>query len=646
MLNKIERIKELIALLDEAARTYYNENREIMPNIEYDKLYDELEALENETGIMLAGSPTRKVGYGVSSQLDKEEHSHPMLSLNKTKSVSELADWLGDKEGILSWKLDGLTIALTYRDGELAKAVTRGDGQVGEVITEAARTFENLPLHIPYKGELILRGEAVIRYSDFEMINAEIDDAESKYKNPRNLASGSVRQLDSAVTAARHVRLYIFALVSTSEYTRREEQLIFLAEQGFDVVLFKKVDAAGIDDAIHEFAGTAGDTDLPSDGLVLVYDDIAYGESLGRTAKFPRDGIAFKWEDELAETILREIEWNASRTGLINPTAVFDPVDIEGSTVRRAFVHNVSILEELQLGAGDTIKVYKANMIIPQIAENLIRSGTEKPPGFCPVCGSSTELIDRDGVKSLYCTNPDCAAKQIKRFEHFVSKSGLNIEGLSVSTLEKLIDMGFIKEYADLFMLERHRDTIVEMEGFGERSYENLLEAINVAGHTTRARLLGALGIPQVGEANAKMIARAMDFDWNRMTGAGVAELVLIDGIGDVMAEAYTAWFASSENREMLARLMEHIEFVPERQTTGGALDGKVFVITGALESWLNRDALKEAIESAGGKVTGSVSEKTDYLINNDAASGSAKNKKARELGIAIITELEFREML
>ena len=649
MSEKAERIKELVSILDEAARAYYSESREIMSDHEYDKLYDELSALEAETGIIFSGSPTQKVGYTISSQLEKEKHSQPMLSLNKTKNVDELTLWLGEHEGILSWKLDGLTIALTYNEGLLVKAVTRGDGQTGEVVTEGAKTFENLPLSIPFKGELILRGEAVIQYSDFEKINAEIEDDESKYKNPRNLASGSVRQLDSSVTAGRHVRLYAFALVNVkqiSELLKREEQLIFLKEQGFDVVDYKKVDADGIKEAVHNFADTVGSTDLPSDGLVLIYDDIEYGESLGSTSKFPKDGIAFKWEDELAETTLSEIVWNASRTGLINPTAVFDPVEIEGSTVKRAFVHNVSILEELKLGIGDRIKVYKANMIIPQIAENLTKSGPVIPPESCPACGSETEIRVNINIKSLFCTNPACPAKQIKSFVNFVSKKGLNIEGLSESTLEKLIDIGFVREYADLFRLERFRDKIIEMEGFGEKSYDNLLASIDSARHTTRARFLTALGLPQMGEANAKLIAKAFGYDWEQMKTATIDKLVEIDGIGEVMAKAYTDWFADTTNREKLDRLMPFIKFADEKPHSGGALAGKIFVITGSLESWLNRDELKEAIEAAGGKVTGSVSEKTDYLINNDSTSGSAKNKKAKELDVQIITEEQINKML
>jgi DNA ligase (NAD+) len=662
--DRIKRIRELAEQLSEAAKAYYDEDREIMANIEYDRLYDELVALEEETGIVLAGSPTQRVGYSVSSELLKESHPSPMLSLNKTKDPAELAGWLADKEGLLSWKLDGLTVALTYEGGRLTKAVTRGDGVTGEVITANARAFDNLPVTIPYKGELVLRGEAVIRYSDFELINAGIADADAKYKNPRNLASGSVRQLDSAVTAKRHVRFYAFGLVgitsatatakatdtapatAPADFLTRQDQLNFIAQQGFDVVEYYPVTADTVESEVKNFAGRAGIADLPSDGLVLIYNDIKYGESLGRTAKYPKDGIAFKWEDELAETTLKEIEWSASRTGLINPIAVFAPVEIEGTTVSRASLHNVSIMEELALGAGDHIRVYKANMIIPQIYENLTKSGTEKPPETCPVCGGIAEVHDNGGVRALFCQNPQCAAKQIGSFTHFVSRNALNVEGLSEKVLEKLIDRGFVSEYADLFKLERHKDEIILMEGLGEKSYANLIENTDIARHTTRARLLYALGIPQIGAANAKVIAKSFDYDWARITQATADELISVDGVGEVMVTLYTEWFSDDAHRQIVSHLMEKIEFAEESAVSGGQLDGKVFVITGSLETYTNREALKEAIESYGGKVTGSVSEKTSYLINNDSLSNSSKNKKAKQLGVEIITEAQLNEML
>jgi DNA ligase (NAD+) len=624
-----------------------------MPDIEYDKFYDELANLERETGVTLAGSPTARVGYTLSSELVREAHPSPMLSLDKTKDSAELASWLTDKKGLLSWKLDGLTIALTYEGGKLTKAVTRGDGETGEVVTHNAETFINLPLTIPFKGTLNVRGEAVITYSDFEKINEKIGDADAKYKNPRNLASGSVRQLNSEITAGRHVRFFAFGLVAASGGSEpnfnnsREEQMKFLAAQGFQTVEYFAATAETVEDEVRRFAQRVADTDLPSDGLVLIFDDIAYGESLGRTAKFPRDGIAFKWEDEQAETTLERIEWSTSRTGLINPIAVFEPVDIEGSTVSRASLHNVSIMEELALGVGDKIKVYKANMIIPQVYENLTRSGTATPPPLCPVCDFPTEINDNDGVRSLYCTNPNCVAKRIKEFTHFVSRDAINIDGLSEQSLEKFIAMGFIHDFADLFRLENHKDEIISTEGFGEKSFANLTAAIERSRTVTSVRLLYSLGIPSVGLANAKLICRAFDYNWEHIRNANFDELIAVDGIGGVIAQGYEDWFADKKNNALVDDLLSETHFdETERPPSGSAFSGLTFVVTGSLEHYANRDELKNVIENQGGKVTGSVCEKTDYLINNDSTSASSKNKKARELGIKIITEAEFLELL
>jgi DNA ligase (NAD+) len=569
-----------------------------------------------------------------------------MLSLDKTKDAAVLRAWLGDKKGLLSWKLDGLTVALTYRDGALHKAVTRGNGQVGEVVTASARAFANLPLRIPYRGELSLRGEAVIRYSDFERINAQSEDAGFKYKNPRNLSSGSVRQLNSRVTAERRVRFYAFAFVSAGGEAlldfnnSRAAQMEFLRAQGFPVVEYFETDAEGVEERVAWFAGRVAESDLPSDGLVLTYDDIAYSASLGSTSKFPRDAVAFKWEDEQCETTLREIAWSASRTGLINPIALFDPVDIEGSTVSRAGVHNISILEELQLGVGDRVTVYKANMIIPQIAENLTRSGGVEIPRACPVCGGETAIRDESGVRFLCCVNEDCLAKQIKSLAHFVSRDAMNIEGLSEASLEKLVDEGLIKEPADLFRLERYRERIAQMDGFGERSCAKLLAAVDKARRTTQVRLLYSLGIPGVGLAGAKMICRACAYDWARVQAADREELLAVDGIGEVIAEAFTWYFADAGKRGAVERLLAELSFADAPESTeGGLFDGLVFVITGGLTRYPNRNALKELIESLGGKTTGSVTSKTNCLINNDRLSGSAKNKAARALGVAVIDE-------
>ncbi len=653
MEDRIQRMKELIPILREAGRAYYQESREIMSNFEYDKLYDELSELEQQTGVILSGSPTRQVGYEVLSELPKETHSAPMLSLDKTKSVDDLKEWLGEKKGLLSWKMDGLTIVLTYEEGRLAKAVTRGNGEVGEVITPNARVFSNIPLNISYKGQLILRGEAVITYSDFERINRSIEDVDAKYKNPRNLCSGSVRQLNSQITAERNVHFEAFFLVKADGidfHNSRKEQFEWLRDQGFEVVHYEEVTSGDLEKAVEGFGEAVEKNDIPSDGLVLTYDDIAYGESLGRTAKFPRNSIAFKWKDEIRETRLSYIEWSASRTGLINPVAVFEPVELEGTTVSRASVHNISIMESLELGAGDTVTVYKANMIIPQIEENLTRSGVRDIPKICPVCGGKTEIREINEVKSLYCTNPDCQAKKIKSFTLFVSRDALNMDGLSEATLEKFIQAGFIHEYRDMFHLEDHRNEIVEMEGFGQKSYDNLIASIKKASYTTLPRLVYGLGIAGIGLANAKMLCRHFDFDFDRMRRAGEEELVAVDGIGAVLAKAWMDYFSSEKNNQAVDRLLGELEIEKEPQENGeeggASLGGLVFVVTGSVEHFSNRKELQALIESKGGKVTGSVTSKTSYLINNDTASSSSKNKKARELGIPVISEEEFLELL
>ena len=642
-------MKELIPLLSEASKAYYQESREIMSNFEYDRLYDELLKLEQETGTVFAGSPTQKVGYEVLSELPKERHERPMLSLNKTKSVDELREWLGGQTGLLSWKMDGLTVVLTYEDGVLAKAVTRGNGEIGEVITPNARTFINIPTTIPYKGQLILRGEAVISYSDFEKLNDSIADVDAKYKNPRNLCSGSVRQLNSGITASRNVQFMAFALVRADGVdfkNSRKEQFLWLSRLGFETVEFVEVTAETLSGAVHGFAEKIEHYDIPSDGLVLLYDDIAYGQSLGRTAKFPRDSIAFKWADEIQETTLSYIEWSASRTGLINPVAVFEPVELEGTTVSRASVHNISIMEGLELGAGDRITVYKANMIIPQIADDLTRSGVRDIPKICPVCGGKTEIRSLNDVKSLYCTNPECQAKKIKSFDLFVSRDALNIDGLSEMTLEKFIAAGFIHEFDDIFHLDRHRDAIVTMEGFGEKSYENLIEAAKTASHTTLPRLIFGLGIAGIGLANAKVICRHFDFDLDAMRKADAEELCAIDGIGGVLADAWVTYFKNDKNNEILDHLLADLTFANEARSEEQTLVGKTFVITGSVEHFANRKELQEKIESLGGKASGSVSAKTSYLINNDVTSNSSKNKKARELGIPILSEEDFLRMI
>ena len=646
-MDKKERIKELVDILNKASKAYYQDAKEIMSNFEYDALYDELVQLEKDKGIVLANSPTVNVGYEVVSELPKEQHESPMLSLDKTKEVSVLADFAGDKKSLLSWKLDGLTVVLTYEQGKLFKAVTRGNGEIGEVITNNAKTFKNIPLSIPYEGRLVLRGEAIIKYSDFEKINREIEDAQAKYKNPRNLCSGSVRQLNSEITAKRNVNFIAFALISAENVDFKnsiEHQYLWLEQQGFEVVERKEVTSSNMEETVKYFAEKIKEYDYPSDGLVLMYDDIEYGLSLGRTAKFPRNGIAFKWEDEQAETTLEYIEWSPSRTGLINPVAVFKPVELEGTTVTRASVHNISIMEELKLGDGDTIKVYKANMIIPQISENVTKSGKCVIPEICPACGERTEIKNDNGVKTLYCPNKQCPAKHVKLYSLFVSRNAMNIDGLSEETLEKFIDAGYIHEFADIFNLSRYQKEIVETPGFGQKSYDNLIDSLNKAREVELHALLYSQGIPNIGVANAKLICKYFNNDIEKITHATAEELVKIDGIGDKMAVKFVEYFSDKENIKKFNNLLNELTIIKEENNEEQNMAGLNFVVTGSVERFANRNEVKDYIEKRGGKVTGSVTSKTNYLINNDLLSNSSKNKKAKELGIEIINEEQFLE--
>lgn len=646
--SSIKKMKELGEKLREASRAYYQEDREIMSNVEYDALYDTLSALEKETGIVLADSPTVNVGYEAVEQLPKEEHERPMLSLDKTKERETLREFIGEHPTLLSWKLDGLTIVLTYENGELIKAVTRGNGIVGEVITNNARVFKNIPLKISFKGRLVLRGEAIITYSDFEKINETIGDADAKYKNPRNLCSGSVRQLNNEITAKRNVRFYAFSLVSAEGVdfrNSREVQFRWLNEQGFEVVEYRKVTAGTLDEAMDYFAEAVTTNDFPSDGLVALYDDIAYGESLGTTAKFPRNAMAFKWADEMRDTRLLEIEWSPSRTGLINPVAIFEPVELEGTTVSRASVHNISIMKELKLGIGDTIRVYKANMIIPQIAENLTGSGNAPIPHTCPACGQETVVKKENDVECLFCVNPGCPAKKIKSFGLFTSRDAMNIDGLSEATLEKFIARGFIHDFGDIFEISRYKDEIVEMEGFGQKSYDNLMESLERAKETTLPRVIYSLGIANIGLANAKVICRHFDNDLDRIRHASLEEVSDIDTIGPVIAGNLVAYFKDEDNDRRLDHLMSFLHIQEDSPKQEQIFEGMNFVITGSLVHFGNRSEAKELIESLGGKVTGSVTKKTNYLINNDIQSNSSKNKKARELGIPILSEEDFRKL-
>ena len=641
----MDRMRELIDKLNEASRAYYAEDREIMSNYEYDALYDELVRLEQETGITMSDSPTVNVGYESVDELPKEKHESPMLSLNKTKDREELQDWLGDQKGLLSWKLDGLTIVLTYENGELYKAVTRGNGEIGEVITANARVFKNIPHAISFKDKLILRGEAVIKYSDFEKINAGIEDVDAKYKNPRNLCSGSVRQLNNEITARRNVYFYAFNLVEAQnkEFTYRKEQFDFLKSLGFDVVEYHEVNKDSLLKRIEGFATAIVDYDVPSDGLVLTYDDIAYGRSLGRTAKFPRDSIAFKWQDEIKETTLRQIEWSPSRTGLINPVAIFDPVELEGTTVSRASVHNISIVRGLKLGIGDKITVYKANMIIPQIAENLTKSDNLVIPDKCPCCGGRTEIRSIAEAQSLYCTDPECPAKKLKAFDLYVSRDAMNIDGLSEATLEKFIGCGILRSLTDLYHMDRFETKIVEMDGFGQKSFDNLISAVEASRDTNLSRLIYGLGIPGIGVANARMLSRYYDHDCDKIMNATQEELASIDGIGNVMAGSIVTFMSDEANRALIGDLRAELRFNEVAvDNSNESISGKTFVITGSLIHFSNRDELKTKIENLGGKVAGSVSNNTTALINNDVTSNSSKNKKAKELSVPIISEEDF----
>ena len=646
----IQRMKELSGILKEASRAYYAEDREVMSNLEYDALYDELVKLEEETQMVLAGSATTTVGYEAVDELPKEAHESPMLSLDKTKDKEVLRGFIGEHKTLLSWKMDGLTVVFTYNQGNLQKAVTRGNGVVGEVITNNARVFDNVPLKIPYQGELTLRGEAIITYSEFEKINSEIEDVDARYKNPRNLCSGSVRQLNNEITAKRHVRFYAFSLVKAEGVdfaNSRQQQMEWLKDQGFEVVEYRVVTSDTLDETMEYFATQIEHNDFPSDGLVALYDDIAYGDSLGRTAKFPRNAFAFKWADEMAETTLEEIEWSPSRTGLINPVAIFTPVELEGSTVSRASVHNISIMRKLELGIGDRIKVYKANMIIPQIGENLTKSGVKDIPEICPACGGKTVIEKVNDVESLYCRNPECPAKAIKGFTLFVSRDAMNIDGLSEATLEKFIARGFIRDFGDIFEIDRYKDEIIQMEGFGEKSYENLIESLNRAKKTELPRVLYALGIPSIGVANAKMICKELGYDMEKIRHVSEEELAAIDGIGPVIAKSFVDYFKKEGRQEKLDHLLSHLELgEAPKQEEEQIFHGMNFVITGSVEHFSNRKEVKEEIEKRGGKVTGSVTSKTNYLINNDTQSSSSKNKKAKELGIPIISEETFIQMM
>jgi len=636
------KIQELVARLNAASYAYYQEDREIMSDLEYDKLYDELVQLEKTTGIVLAGSPTRKVGYEVVSGLNKVAHDFPMLSLDKTKDPEALASFLGKEVGLLSWKLDGLAIALKYENGELQQAITRGNGTIGEDVTHNAKVFANIPLTVPFKEKFIVRGEAVIPFAEFEIIN---ENEEVKYKNPRNLCSGTVRQLDSKVVATRRVLFYALQLLG-GNFSLKSEQLAWIADLGFDVAHFEKVTADTVIHVIDKFKNKILTEPIASDGLVLTYDDIAYSESLGATSKFPRDSLAFKWQDELVETTLLNIEWNTSRTGLINPVAVFEPVEIEGSVVGRASLHNVSILRALELSVGDRITVYKANMIIPQVAENLTRKQKDVLiPTNCPVCNGKSEVIG--DPETLYCTNSSCPSQKIQSLSHFVSRDGMNIAGLSEQTLEKFSEAGFIADYIDLFAISKYKDEIIEMEGFGQKSYDKLIVAIEASKDIALPNFIHALGIKHVGLANAKLLCAYFGHDPIKITEACTSESYLEDileikGFGEAISHSLHEYFSNESNIELFQRSLGLLRLKTPTPSDLATLSGLTFVITGDVNQFPNRKALQEFIENRGGRVSASVSAKTSYLINNDATSTSGKNKKATQLDVPILTEDDF----
>lgn len=645
--KKLNRMKELIEILNNASRLYYQYSTPIMTDFEYDKLYDELEKLEKETNTILSNSPTQNVEPEAIDSLVKVEHPAPMLSLSKTKSISELASFLENQEGLLSWKLDGLTIVLTYKDGKLSSGVTRGNGIIGEVITENVKKFKNIPLTIPYKGTLVVRGEAVIKYSDFNKMNEELDDDSSQYKNPRNLCSGSVRQLDSKVTAKRNVNCIIFALIeSEKKFKLKSEEFEWLKSLGFDVVEYHKVTSNNLEEQVLYFKNKINEYDIPSDGLVLLYNDIEYGKQLGTTAKYPKNAIAFKWQDETAETKLIDVDWLVSRTGLINPVAVFEPVELEGTIVSRASLHNVSILQGLSLGIGDTILVYKANMIIPQIADNLTQSNSLAIPNKCPVCNHEARIISSNDVKYLYCMNDFCPAKLVKRLSQFTSRNAMNIEGLSDAIINKLADEGLIKTYADIYNLKRYKNDIISFEGFGEKSYDNLINSIEKSRNVKLANFIFALGIPDIGLSRAKLICKNYSNDINKIRNLTFEELSKIDGIGEIIAKGWIDTFNNEDFIKELELLLKEVNFTDTSIDNNQPLKDLIFVITGSVNNFTNRDELVEYIESYGGKVVKAISNNVNYLINNDITSTSTKNTKAKELGIKIISENDLMSMI
>lgn len=652
--DKASRMKQLVAKLNEARRVYEQGTDEIMSNLEYDRLYDELLKLEQELGTYLPNSPTHNVGYEVVSALQKEKHETPMLSLDKTKSTDAIKSFIGNKKCIASWKMDGLTVVLTYNNGKLDKAVTRGNGEIGEIVTHNARTFKNLPKEIEFKGKLVLRGEAIITYTDFNKINSSLGSGVENYKNPRNLCSGSVRQLDSSIANNRSIRWFAFELVSADGKSPNsvEQSFEWLKRQGFQTVEYMVINQSNFLSVMSYFSSKVSKIDIPSDGLVFTYDDVAYGKSLGRTSKFPRHSMAFKWQDDEAESRLINIEWQVGKTGIITPVAIFEPVDIEGSTVSKASLHNLSILMET-LGRpykGEKIRVFKANMIIPQIScgeklqPNQINAIRISIPDQCPCCGGETEVqIDpKSGVQTLWCSNIDCPAKGSRLFKHFVSRDAMNIDGISDATLNRFIEEGLISTFADIYRLSDHMEKIVNMDGFGYKSYENMINSINKSRKVKPANLINALSIPNVGLATAKLICRNFGNDIEKVVAASYSEIDSINGVGDVIASNFVNYFNNKENVDNFIDLYRQLVIEQEKISTNTSMNGVVICVTGDVYIFPNRRAIKDLVENLGGKLTGSVSRSTSYLVTNDTTSGSRKNKAAQEYGIQILTEKQF----
>ena len=667
--EKVKRIHELVKQLNEYRDAYYNRAESLVVDSEYDRLFDELKALETDTGVVLMNSPTSTVGYDVKSKLEKVSHDIPLLSLDKTKDVDELVKFMGNHKCLLMYKYDGLTVELIYNNGKLIQASTRGDGYTGEDITHNAKTFKNIPLTIPYNGFLRVVGEAIIYKHDFQKINDNLPAGEKPYANARNLAAGSVRQLDSAVCYTRNIHFMLWDVLEGLDDLPTLDDLFpasdsrmtkfFACERlGFELPYacrFEQESSAFIiQDAIEHMRDQAIEKGIPIDGMVMKYDSISYSKQKGGTSHHNNDGIAFKFEDETAETVLREIEWSMGRTGQLTPVAIFDPIELDGTIVTRASVHNLSYIKDYDLNIGDKLKVYKANMIIPQILENI--SATERGtkhgvqyPDACPVCGGSIRVEQVNDTESVYCDNPKCNGKKLGKFSHYVSKPAMNIDGLSEATLEKFINSGWLTDFTDLYHLNRYDKEIMRMEGFGKRSYDKLMTAIEASKSTTLARLLISLGIPYIGKTASKAISNYCagdpykfielindDFNWMQL-----------EDFGEVMSASLKDWFSDDDNFKLYHCIVGHLNIQIEKAITTPVADnpfiGKTVVATGSLQNF-TRDGIGKKLKELGAKVGSSVSKKTDYVIAGEKAG--SKLTKAKELGVPVLTETEFMAMI